>query len=83
MAGKMIASDARRDGRFYRSANRVCSPQEHSLCEHMLSGRPTDSFAYRAGRLCIPIIRVRKVKGHGQTWGKAPYPITGHGKVQK
>ena len=57
---KMIASDARRDGRFYRPANRVCSPQEHSLCEHVLSGWPTDSFACRAGRLCLPIIRVRK-----------------------
>ena len=36
-----------------------------------------------AGGVRIPGIRVRKVKGYGQTWGKAPYPITGHGKVRK
>ncbi len=43
-------------------------------------------IASRAGggcRLHIPGIRARNVEGHGQTWGRAPYPLAGSGKAQK
>ena len=49
----------------------------HPIPHHFMAGRRG------AGGVRVLGFGARKVKGLGQTWGKAPYPLLGRGKCEK